>query len=73
MQYGVQEGMLLEWTPYLNETLMPILTKVFAEQPEILESATAPNNGVYALPYLTPAQYASGCYGTSERLYFRQS
>ena len=73
MQYAVEEGMLMEWTPYLNETLMPNLTKVFAEQPEILESATAPNNGVYALPYLTPAQYASGCYGTSERLYFRQS
>ena len=73
VQYGVDEGMVLEWTPYLNETLMPNLTKVMAEQPEIKETATAPNGGIYGLPYLTPSQYASGCYGTSERLYFRQS
>ena len=73
MEYGVEQDMLLNWAPYLNESLMPNLTARFAELPEVKEAATAPNGGIYALPYLTPAQLASGCYGTSERLYFRQS
>ncbi len=73
MEYGVEQEMLLDWTPYLNETLMPNLTARLAELPEVKEAATAPNGSIYALPYLTPAQLASGCYGISERLYFRQS
>lgn len=73
MKYGVEEGMLLDWTPYLNESMMPNLCKRFEEVPEAKVGATAPDGGVYGLPYFAPSQYASGCYGTSERLYFRQS
>lgn len=73
MQYGVEEGIVLDWTPYLNENLMPNLCARLAEEPAIKNSHIAPDGGMYALPYLTPSQIASGSYGTSERLYFRQS
>ena len=73
VRYAMEEGMILEWTPYINKTLMPNLTKRFEDQPESKVDSTAPNNGIYGLPYYAPSQNASGCYGTSERLYFRQS
>ncbi|MBE6975982.1 MAG: extracellular solute-binding protein [Ruminococcaceae bacterium] len=73
VKYAIEEGLILEWTPYINEDMMPNLTKRFADQPESKVLSTAPNNGIYGIPYYAPSQYASGCYGTSERLYFRQS
>lgn len=73
MQYGTEEEIVLDWTPYLNESLMPNLCAQFEAQPEVKVAHTAPNGGMYALPYFTPSQTPSGCYGTSERLYFRQS
>lgn len=73
MQYGVEEEMVLNWTPYLNESLMPNLVGRFAEYEQAKIDSTAPDGNVYALPYFAPSQCASGCYGTSERLYFRQS
>ncbi len=72
-RYGMEEGMLLDWTPYLNDSLMPNLMGLLKEYPDILPNITTPSGGVYALPYIAPSQYASGCYGTSERLYYRQS
>ena len=71
--YGMEDEMILDWMPYLNEETMPNLTAKLAESPYILDSVLAPNGALYALPYLTPSISASGCYGTSERLYFRQS
>ena len=71
--YGEEEEMLLNWAPYLNESLMPNLCKWLETYPDIRPNITAPGGGIYALPYIAPSQYASGCYGTSERLYYRQS
>ena len=73
VRYAIEEGMILEWTPYLNDTLMPNLCARFEEMPDSKVGSTAPNGGIYALPYFSPRQVASGSYGTSERLYFRQS
>ena len=73
VRYAIEEGMILEWTPYLNDTLMPNICERFEEMPDTKLGSTAPNGGIYGLPYFTPRQYASGSYGTSERLYFRQS
>lgn len=71
-RYGVEEGMILDWTPYLD-TYMPNLKARFEELPETLATSKAPDDKLYALPYYTPSLLASGCYGTSERLYYRQS
>lgn len=71
--YGMEEGMLLNWAPYVNESLMPNLCHWLKEYPDVTPDITAPDGGIYALPYFAPSQYASGCYGTSERLYYRQS
>ena len=71
-QYGMEEGMILDWTPYLD-TYMPNLKARFEELPETLTDSKAPDGKIYSLPYYTPSLQASGCYGTSERLYFRQS
>ena len=34
VMYGAGEGMLLDWTPYLNEETMPNLMAQFAQQPD---------------------------------------
>ena len=73
VRYAMEEGMILEWRPYLNSSMMPNLTKRFEDQPESKTMSTAPNGGIYGVPYYAPSQIASGCYGVSERLYFRQS
>ena len=73
VRFAMEEGMVLEWSKYLNETLMPNAVKQFADDPAAKNATLAPNGGIYGLPYYSPAQIASGGYGTSERLYFRQS
>lgn len=73
VQYGIEEGILLDWTPYLEGGLMPSLAARFEADPDIRDSILAPDGKLYALPYLTPSVNGSGCYGTSERMYFRQS
>ena len=73
VRYAIEEGMILEWTPYINEVLMPNLVDRFEEMPATKVGSTAPNGGIYGIPYFTPSQAASGCYGVSERVYFRQS
>jgi len=65
--------MILEWTPYINEYLMPNVAACFEKQPESKTLSQAPNGGIYGLPYYNPSVYGSGCYGLSQRLYFRQS
>ena len=73
VRYAMEEGMILEWRPYINSSMMPNLTKRMEDQPESKIDSTAPNGGIYGIPYYAPSQIASGCYGVSERLYFRQS
>ncbi|MBQ8813537.1 MAG: extracellular solute-binding protein [Lachnospiraceae bacterium] len=73
VQYGVEEGIVLDWTPYLNTEYMPNITAQFETYPELMTACTAPDGAVYALPYIKPNQYGSGTYGISERLYIRQS
>ncbi len=73
VQYGIEDGMILDWSAYINEDTMPNLTARLAEDSDIYNGSVAPDDGMYALPYITPSIAGSGCYGTSERLYFRQS
>ena len=48
--YGDQEGMVLDWTPYLNEETMPNLMKLLDKNPESMDSMVTPGGGVYGLP-----------------------
>ena len=73
VRYAIEEYMILEWTPYINEYLMPNLTKLMEAMPQSRMLSTAPNGGIYGLPYYNAALYSTGSYGVSERLYFRQS
>ena len=52
MRYGVQEGQLLDLTPYINEETMPWLTKWFESYPIMKALSTAPDGKIYTLPYV---------------------
>lgn len=48
--YGMEEGMLLDWTPYLNEEYMPNVMKLAADDPDALTASTCIDGKVYSLP-----------------------
>ena len=73
VRYAIGESCILEWTSYINEALMPNLSRLFAEQPESKILSTAVNGGIYGIPYYAPAQYSADFFAPSQRLYFRQS
>lgn len=59
MTYGVGEGMLLDWTPYMNEETMPNLMKALEDYPDALVASTTPDGKVYSLPYIRGPVYAN--------------
>lgn len=74
MQYGVEEGMVLDWMPYINEETMPNLYESLQRVPDALTVGTLPDGGVYGLPYITYRGYmaATGSFGENHRIYFDQ-
>lgn len=70
MTYGVGEGMLLDWTPYLNEEMMPNAMKALADYPEALVASTTPDGAIYSLPYIRGPVYANntGAFSGSMRV-----
>lgn len=50
--YGVEEGMILDWAPYLNEETMPNLMALLEDYPDAIAGSTAPDGGIYGLPTL---------------------
>jgi ABC-type glycerol-3-phosphate transport system substrate-binding protein len=73
VKYGIEDTLLLDWTPYINDVLMPNLKDRMEADTQMTSQMKAPDNGIYGLPYINPSLTASGCYGVSERFYFRQS
>lgn len=73
VQYGLEEGMLLDWAPYIDKETMPNLTAQFETYPEVLPATTLENGAVYGIPYFKPFLYSSGTYGVVDRLFLRQS
>lgn len=46
--YGMQEGQLLDFAPFVNDSnLMPALNSVFEEEPTLKANMTAPDGGIY--------------------------
>lgn len=72
VRYGVEEHMLLDWTPYLTEDLMPNLLKQYEKNPSMKAAQTAPDGGMYGLPYITPYPYST-IPGMTNRMFVRQS
>lgn len=72
VRYGVEEGMLLDWTPYLTEELMPNLLAQYEKNPSMHAAETAPDGGIYGLPYITPYPYST-IPGMVNRMFVRQS
>lgn len=73
VKYGIEDTLLLDWTPYINDVLMPNFKARMESDSQMYSQMKAPDNGIYGLPYINPSLTASGCYGVSERFYFRQS
>ncbi len=48
--YGVEENLILDWSPYTNEECMPNLMALDKVSPDALTACTALNGGVYTLP-----------------------
>ncbi|MBR3873539.1 MAG: extracellular solute-binding protein [Clostridia bacterium] len=57
VMYGAGEGMLLDWTPYLNEETMPNLMAQLKAQPDALAASICNDGKVYGLPYFTERNY----------------
>ena len=72
VRYGVEEHMLLDWTPYLTEDLMPNLCAQYAANPSMKAAETAPDGGIYGLPYITPYPYST-IPGMVNRMFVRKS
>lgn len=70
VKYGVEEHMLLDWTPYLTEDLMPNLLKQYEKNPSMKAAQTAPDGGMYGLPYITPYPYST-IPGMTNRMFVR--
>lgn len=59
VNYGVNEGMLLNWNDYLNEELMPNTMRAKADYPDAFAASIAPDGGMYSLPYIRGPIYAN--------------
>ena len=68
--YGQGEGMILDWSPWLNETYMPNAYAALSspEYADALAASTAPNGGIYGMPELKSRTYntASSSLGMSQ-------
>lgn len=74
MVYGSEEGMLLDWTPYMTPELMPNLCKAREDYPEAFAAATLPDGKTYALPCITGSSYYAntGAFSCTIRMYVNQ-
>ncbi len=58
VKYGAEEGMLLDWTPYINDAeLMPNVNELTQTQPAAFLGATCTDGNIYALPYIDERTY----------------
>jgi len=59
VKFGVDQGLLLDWTPYLTEELMPNAMQAKADYPDAFAASVAPDGGMYTLPYIRGAIYCN--------------
>ena len=59
MKYGIDDTLILDLAPYVNETVMPNMYKRFQADPDMLAASTAPDGQILTLPYVAPAMWHS--------------
>lgn len=59
MKYGVDQELMLDFTPYMTEELMPNTVKARADYGSAFDSVQAPNGAFYTLPYIRGYVYAN--------------
>ena len=59
--YGDGEGMILDWTKYLNKTYMPNASKMMydPQYADILAASTAPSGAIYGMPHIGSKSYGT--------------
>ena len=57
--YGAGEGMILNWNDYLTEERMPNAMKAKEDYPDAFTASTAPDGGMYSMPYIRGPIYAN--------------
>lgn len=75
LKYGVDDNLILDLKPYVNETVMPNVYKRFQEDPEMLAACTTPADTLLTLPYIAPPMWHSTRHnnGAASGLFVRQS
>ena len=59
VKFGVDQGLLLDWTPYLTEELMPNAWKAKQDYPDAFAASVAPDGAMYSMPYIRGAIYCN--------------
>jgi len=53
VRYGMEQGMLLDISPYINEEYMPYLSAMLDEHPEWRDQLKTPDGAIYSLPKIS--------------------
>jgi len=72
--YGQEDGMLLDWAPYVNEQTMPNLWNELQNNMDALVASTCPNGAVYTIPTLSERTYGGNTltYGMNDRMFINE-
>lgn len=72
--YGQEEGMLLDWSPYINEETMPNLWNELQKDMDALAASTCSDGAVYSIPTLSERTYGGNTlsYGMNDRMFINE-
>lgn len=75
LKYGVDDNLILDLKPYVNEMVMPNMYKRFQDDPDMLAVSTSPADTILALPYIAPPMWHSTRHNNdaASGLFVRQS
>ena len=65
IKYGVDDNLVLNLDPYVNETVMPNVYKRFQEDPDMLAACMTPADTLLCLPYISPPLWHSTAHNAS--------
>ncbi len=74
VKYGDGEGLIMDWTEYLNEDMMPNTYAVMQENPDAFTACTTDSGKIYGLPsvYMRGEYAASGSLTNNMRIFINE-
>lgn len=74
VKYGDGEGLIMDWTEYLNEDMMPNAYAVMQESPDAFTACTTENGKIYGLPsvYMRGEYAANGSLTNNMRIFINE-